>query len=105
VQSSLNLTVTKFLKDDHSGLHFGLNTGLVISEELKSLDALGNVDQSMSAVNQTYFNVGVPVGYMLFPFKKESVIKGLYIEPQLGLIYAIGKDDLTLATQIVAKNQ
>lgn len=104
VQNSLNLTATRFLKDDQTGLHFGLNTGLVISEELKSIDSLGNIDQSIAAVNQTYFNVGVVAGYMLFPFKRnEGIIRGLYIEPQIGLLYAIGKNDLALGAQIIEK--
>lgn len=95
-RKSLDFTVSRFLKDDQSGLHYGIRTAYVIDEETNWLDTTnGGINNSIAAINESYINVGITVGYFWFPFKKsEKAIKGLYIEPNIGVTYHIDKDDI-----------
>lgn len=97
-EKPLDLKLTKFIRDDQRGLHFGVNTGLVIGEKFNLLDSLGNVDPSVSTESPSYFKVGATVGCFWHPFIK---IKGLYLEPNIGLSYAIGQNDILLGAQII----
>ncbi len=103
-RKSLNLQVTKFVRTDQTGLHYGLKTGYVLSEELSLLDANGDIDPNVPSLDQSYFTVGVVAGFFWHPFKKnDGVIKGLFLEPNIGVNYAISKDDITMGTKLIEK--
>mgnify|MGYP000117877059 CR=1 FL=1 len=106
-RKSLDLTVSRFRKDDHTGLHYGIRTAYVIDKETNWLDTnSGGINNSIAAINESYINVGITVGYFWFPFKNsEKAIKGLYIEPNIGVTYHINKDDLLTnsANQVINK--
>lgn len=106
-RKSLDFTVSRFLKDDHSGLHYGLKTGYVIDQQTNWLDTTsGGINNSIAAINESYINVGITVGYFWYPFKNsEKAIKGLYIEPNIGVNYHINKDDIITnsASQVINK--
>lgn len=102
-RKGLNLKVSKFLRDDQSGLHYGLSTGFVFGEELSAIDSAGDIIASIPSISQSYITVGVQAGYFLFPFKNSEKFKGFYIEPSIGLTYALDKDDLLLGNKLVEK--
>ena len=102
-RKSLDFTITRFLNEDQNGFHFGIRTSYVIDEETNWLDTTSaGINNSLTALNDSYLNVGVTMGYFWFPFKNsEKAIKGLFIEPTVGLIYHINKDDLLINNQII----
>ena len=80
-----------------------MSTGYVLGEKLSPLDTNGNLITAIPSISQSYITVGIQAGYFYHPFKNSTKMKGLFIEPNIGLTYAVGKDDLLLGSKIIAK--
>ena len=103
-RKSVIISASRFLNDKQTGFHYGLSFGIVNNEKLTLLDSLGNPNPTIPTFDDSYLKVGINVGYFIFPFfKAENALKGIYIEPRIGISYAINKDDILLGASLIAK--
>jgi|GEM_PF-3174505 len=82
-RSAIDVSFTRFLKEGHSGLHYGLGLTYFLKEDITRIedDRLGD---------KSFLRLGITVGYMWFPIKNAN----LYIEPALRVGLALNDQNV-----------